>query len=237
VSITLLVPFERPVEKISPYEGASRIWSIYNRCGWPKSLIPFVGFASEWEDDLGHREHYDGLIVEAAKKYLQTNLGEASPVQIRYEITPSDHLEMLKVRFGVSARLTKILIGISGILLGIFGYHFFGHTWIVVIAVFVTLTVTQLFMPYIVHRRIYYRNPRLFEMRTVTFSDEGLRSEKDSGSVEAKWSSFEKFKETKNLFLTYQTKDVVGIVPKRAFLNPEAVAQFRNLLASKLPSS
>jgi len=54
-----------------PYEGAARIWSIYDRCGRPQSLIPFVGFASEWEDDLDHREHYNKLIVEAAKKFLQ----------------------------------------------------------------------------------------------------------------------------------------------------------------------
>jgi hypothetical protein len=55
----------------SPYQGASRIWAIYDRCGMPKSLIPFVGFASEWEDDLEHRDHYDKLIAEAAKKLLQ----------------------------------------------------------------------------------------------------------------------------------------------------------------------
>jgi hypothetical protein len=159
-------------------------------------------------------------------------------VQLRYEITPSDHLEMLKVRFGLGARLAKVLLGIAGILLGVLGYHFFGGTWIVVVAVFASLTIVQLFMPYIIHRKIYYRNLRLFEMRTVTFSDEGLRSEKaTTGTVEVKWSSFEKFKETKNLFLTYQTKDVIGMVPKRAFSRPEDVAQFRNLLASKLPSA
>jgi hypothetical protein len=58
--------------KTSPYEGASRIWSIYNRRGSPKSLIPFVGFASEWEDDLGHRDDYDKLIAEAAGEFLKT---------------------------------------------------------------------------------------------------------------------------------------------------------------------
>lgn len=162
---------------------------------------------------------------------------EADFVQLKYEITPSDHLEMLKVRFGFGARLGKILLGIAGILLGAFGCYFFGGTWIVVVVVFASLTIVQLLMPYIFHRRIYHRNPRLFEMRTVTFNDDGLRSEKaTTGTVEAKWSSFEKFKETKNLFLTYQTKDVIGMVPKRAFASPEDVAQFRKLLASKLPS-
>jgi hypothetical protein len=163
-------------------------------------------------------------------------IGEAVVVQVRYEITPKDYLESLKILFGVSASLTKILIDSFGILLGLFGYHFFGPTWIVVVAVFVALTITHLSMPYIVHRRVYRRNPLLFEMRTVTFTDEGIKSETETRIVEAKWSSFKMFKETKNLFLTYQTKDVVGIVPKRAFSSPEDVAQFRRLLASKLTS-
>ena len=156
-------------------------------------------------------------------------------MQLRYEITPSDHLEMLKVRFGPAARLRGILLGTAGLCLGILCFHLFGDAWFVVIAVFTVLIIVQLFMPLFVHRKIYYRNSRLFGMRTVTFNDEGIRSERDIGNVEAKWSSFEKFKETKNLFLTYQTKDVVGIIPKRAFPNPEAVALFRNLLTSKMP--
>jgi hypothetical protein len=155
-------------------------------------------------------------------------------MQIRYEITPSDHLEMMKVRFGLAARLVKILICIAGLSLGIFGYRYFGHSWSVVIAVFAVFTILQVFLPFIIHRKVYYRNPRLFGMRTVTFSDDGLESENQLAHVEIKWSSFEKFKETKNLFITFQTKDVVGIVPKRAFPNQEAVAQFRNLLASKV---
>jgi hypothetical protein len=110
---------------------------------------------------------------------------------------------MLKVRFGLGARLGKLFLGIAGILLGAFGYHFFGGTWIVVVAVFASLTIVQLFMPYIIHRRIYHRNPRLFEMRTVTFSEEGLKSEKATSTVEAKWSSFEKFKETKKKSLSH----------------------------------
>jgi hypothetical protein len=56
--------------KASPCEGASRLWTAYNRCGLPKSLVPFVGFASEWEEDVSHREHYEKLIRKAAQKFL-----------------------------------------------------------------------------------------------------------------------------------------------------------------------
>jgi hypothetical protein len=55
----------------APWTEASRIWSVYGRCGRPKSLIPFVGFASEWEDDLDHRDRYDKLIAEAAREFLK----------------------------------------------------------------------------------------------------------------------------------------------------------------------
>jgi hypothetical protein len=142
---------------------------------------------------------------------------------------------MFKVRFGVRARLGRTLIGVAGIVLGAFGYHYFGSAWVMVIVVFASLTVAQVLLPYIIHRRIYHRNPQLFEMRTVTFNDEGVKSEKATGNIEAKWSSFVKFKETKNLFLTYQSKDVIGMVPKRVFSNLDDIGQFRNLLASKLP--
>lgn len=55
---------------VSPYEGASRLWAAHNRCGLLETLLPFVGFASEWEDDVAHRNHYEKLIVKAARKFL-----------------------------------------------------------------------------------------------------------------------------------------------------------------------
>jgi hypothetical protein len=101
-------------------------------------------------------------------------------------------------------------------------------------AAFGGFIIAELFLPNFAHHRIYYRNPSLFEERTLTVTDDGIRSEKKSGNIEAKWTGFERYKETENLFLMYQSKDVIGIVPKRAFPNPEAVTQFRNLLAAKI---
>lgn len=71
-------------------------------------------------------------------------------------------------------------------------------------------------------------------MRTVTIGNEGIRSESEVSTIETKWNSFEKFRETPNLFVIHQTKDVAGIVPKRAFASQEEMAQFRNLIASKV---
>jgi hypothetical protein len=56
---------------VSRYGGASGVWSVYDRCGCPKALRPFVGYANEWKDDPEHRDHYDKLIVKAAQTFLR----------------------------------------------------------------------------------------------------------------------------------------------------------------------
>jgi hypothetical protein len=157
-------------------------------------------------------------------------------VQLQYEITPAEHLEMVRtVRIRPARQLVRICLYGVGVILGVAIYQYFGDLiGVFFISIFGTLIILQLVTPYIIHRRIYSRNPRLYGKRTVIFDNEGLTSDSDIAHVEIKWSSFEKFRETKNLFLIYQTRDVVGITPKRAFPNPEAIEQFRTLLASKV---
>ncbi len=101
-------------------------------------------------------------------------------------------------------------------------------------ALFGMLLVTYIALPQIIHRIVYSRNRRLFGIRTVTIDSGGIRSESEVATIETKWSSFEKFRETPNLFVIYQTKDVAGIVPKRAFTRQEEIAEFRSLIASKV---
>jgi len=163
--------------------------------------------------------------------------GYHSRVQLQYEITPAEHLEMVKtVRIRPVRQLVRICLYGVGVILGVAIYQYLEHViGVFFISLFAALIILQLIMPYIIHRRVYSRNPRLYGKRTEIFDNEGLTSDSDIAHVEIKWSSFEKFRETKNLFLIYQTKDVAGITPKRAFPGPEAVEQFRNLLVSKVP--
>ena len=138
-------------------------------------------------------------------------------------------------RIRPARRLVRICLDGVGVLLGFATYQYIEPViGVFFITLFSALIILQIIMPYIIHRRIYSRNPRLYGKRTVIFDDEGLTSDSEIAHVEIKWGSFEKFKETKNLFLIYQTKDLAGITPKRAFPSSEAVEQFRNLLASKV---
>ena len=154
-------------------------------------------------------------------------------MQLFYEITPTDHLEMVKaVRSGSVTRILTICLGVVGLVAAVLMVD---ESWgAALVLPCLVIIILGIFLPYLVHRRVYHRNPRLYGMRTVTFDEHGLKSDSEIAHVEIKWTSFEKFEETKNLFLTFQTRDIVGIVPKRAFGNPATVEQFRELLTSKV---
>lgn len=83
-------------------------------------------------------------------------------------------------------------------------------------------------------RRVYRRNSRMFGQRATTITDAGFISDSPMGHAETTWSMYEKFRETKNLFLLYQSADLIGILPKRVFATPADLQQFRSLLTAKL---
>jgi hypothetical protein len=57
--------------KVDPYTGARRIWyEVYSKVPELVELRPFVGFASEYEDDPSHRLEYTQLIIQEAVRLL-----------------------------------------------------------------------------------------------------------------------------------------------------------------------
>lgn len=56
---------------ISPYDGAREISSIAALHPELTSLNVLSGLASEWEDDIAQRSHYDEFIVEEARDLLE----------------------------------------------------------------------------------------------------------------------------------------------------------------------
>jgi hypothetical protein len=57
---------------LTPYEGARLIWwHGYLELGCPDELTPFVGLASEWEDDPDHRSLHEQDIVNEARQLIE----------------------------------------------------------------------------------------------------------------------------------------------------------------------
>ena len=131
--------------------------------------------------------------------------------------------------------IVGLCLGGGGFMLGLVFFVYAGHWFgIFLIALSVFLLLVQLIVPSLAFARVYRRNSRLFGMRTVTVSDTGIVSDHQLGHTESAWNMYEKFRETRNLFLLYQSTDIIGIVPKRAFASPADLEQFRALIASKV---
>jgi hypothetical protein len=107
------------------------------------------------------------------------------------------------------------------------GLYFIGLATFVVVMLFLVTNVSI--------RSIYRRNSRMFGRRTVTISDAGFVSDHPLGHSETTWNTFDKFRETKDLFLLYQSADLISILPKRVFATAADLEQFRTPL--KLQSS
>jgi hypothetical protein len=157
-------------------------------------------------------------------------------VQLKYEITFPEYKEMAWLRHRSSIRwIIGICLGIMWLGLGLVFYFYADHGLaLFLIAAAVFLLLLQLVIPSLVFARVYRRNSRMFGMRTVTVSDTGIVSDHQLGHTESAWNTYEKFRETPRLFLLYQSADIIGIVPKRAFANPADLQQFRALIASKV---
>lgn len=131
-----------------------------------------------------------------------------------------------------------ISIGVIGLIGGIAFYIYSDP----VLGIFLTLLsvillLMQFVVPTFMFRRVYRRNSRMVGPRTVTVSDTGFTSDHQLGHSEAPWNTYQKFTETKRSFLLYQSADLIGILPKRAFAVPGDLQEFRALLKAKVPQS
>jgi hypothetical protein len=80
-------------------------------------------------------------------------------------------------------------------------------------------------------------NPASRDQEQVfTFSDEGATVVSATGEAKFLWSAWIKYQETGRFFLLYPSKQIVHIMPKRAFASEQELVDFRNLLKQKVRS-
>ena len=97
--------------------------------------------------------------------------------------------------------------------------------------VFPAIVLFMLYLnPYLGAKTIYKNNVNIRGSIHWHFSEERINVQMTTGSSELLWPTFIKARETKNLFLLYPQKQLANPIPKRAFVNEEEIAAFRELL-------
>lgn len=80
-------------------------------------------------------------------------------------------------------------------------------------------------------RRIFNEQQTLHETFTVTFDDERVTWDCESGNARIRWENFTRFKEDANIFILFESRNLMRIVPKQVFDDDEELARFRAKLA------
>jgi hypothetical protein len=69
---------------------------------------------------------------------------------------------------------------------------------------------------------------------TCWADENGFSQQTMNSDLTVKWPALIKFKETRNLFLVYPSKQMCYLIPKRAFTDESEVKEFRELLGRKI---
>jgi len=157
-------------------------------------------------------------------------------VQFQYEITLPEFLEMAWLRHRSSIRwIIGISLGALILSLGVVFYIYVNHWFgLYLISLSALLLLMLMVIPSLTFRRFYHRNRRMFAERKVTITETGIVSDTQLGHAETTWDNYEQVCETRNLFLLYQTTDVIGILPKRVFAGQQELEQIKSLLSAKV---
>jgi hypothetical protein len=87
--------------------------------------------------------------------------------------------------------------------------------------------------PHFKLKRDFDKHPNFGRECLLDVDEDGLRSESDVSTGEAKWAAFVKFHETSNLFMLYLSGSTFKVIPKRAF-SALQLEEFRELLHRRL---
>ncbi|MBP0017276.1 MAG: YcxB family protein [Cyanobacteria bacterium SBLK] len=72
---------------------------------------------------------------------------------------------------------------------------------------------------------------------TIEATADSLSIEGESFQSVLQWKLYNKFIETTNLFVIYEEKNLLRIIPKRAFANDEELSEFRKILQENINSN
>ena len=88
-------------------------------------------------------------------------------------------------------------------------------------------------LPFLRRRRAeaaYREHKAVRDSVIMGFDDEGVEASAESGSFRLKWEDFVKYQENKNMFLLYESRAFMRMVPKRAFEDDAELDDFRQHL-------
>jgi hypothetical protein len=89
----------------------------------------------------------------------------------------------------------------------------------------------------IVPKQWYRRDPRLQSEYRLVFRDDGIEFKTDQIDSRLEWSLYQRMIENTRFYVLIYGRNMISVIPKRAFSSPEQEDAFRELVKRHLPVS
>jgi hypothetical protein len=116
--------------------------------------------------------------------------------------------------------------------------------WLELSSTILMLFVAALFIPFIlafvlffvVPRTRFRSDPKYSDEYTLQFSDDGIHFKTAQVDALLQWSLYTKVLENERFYILVYGKNMISVIPKRAFLNSNQEAAFNQLLERQIPA-
>jgi hypothetical protein len=91
--------------------------------------------------------------------------------------------------------------------------------------------------PLLAARNFVRKNPDALGPGTQTVGPSGVRTESARGQATTPWTTYQRVRETRDLFLFYVQSNFAIIVPKRCFGGPAEIQRYREIVRQYCPGT
>jgi len=160
-------------------------------------------------------------------------------IEIYYQRTFDDYQEAVAAQRSKSLRLkiVGVVVAVALYLVGVIVLMSFGRSQglaVLVTAVGLPLLAKSVSYAYRIWlRRDFRRHPSIALPEKTCIDEAGLHSDSEVAYGTTKWTAYNGFRETQNLFLLYLGPRMAHVLPKRAF-STEQLEEFRRLADANL---
>lgn len=152
-------------------------------------------------------------------------------MHLEYQLTIKDFREAVFSHNKSMRLLMSIYCNILGFVLLFTEYQFFGLMIIIYTIYFIYLSPKNRL------EREWQANSLLKEYYNLEIDDEYIYAKSSLSETKYCWQVFRDFRETKHLFILYQSRSIMWIIPKSAFLEGEDRELFISLAEEKIGAS
>lgn len=156
---------------------------------------------------------------------------------IRYTLTPREHREAQWLAFRPRRPFAVLGIVVVGLFIWALWYSWFRMVnpnlvwirWVLLVALIYYPLHAFVIAP-IRWDRTFRLQKALTREARLDVGEDGMEVEQADAHASVAWADLYKWKEGKSLFLVYFSDRLFHIIPKRGFVSPEEVDEYRDLL-------